>query len=137
MDDKKEFTVEPFKTVELSPSLADYPGIESQAGELEKVGVKLVRNSIEVPKAVGKFDLQERAKLLSDNANLRARLAKYEDADGRLVGLSHELAELVGLVRYLAFRSGKHARPLIHAAALALESQAREIQRLKTMSAKS
>lgn len=63
--------------------------------------------------------------------SLRARLAKYEDAEGRPVGLTHDQAELVGLVRDLALRSGKHARPLMHAAALGLESQARKIERLK------
>lgn len=62
--------------------------------------------------------------------SLRARLANYEDAEGRPVGLTHDQAELIGLVRDLALRSGKHARPLIHAAALGLESQAREIERL-------
>ena len=68
----------------------------------------------------------------ADNCEvLRARLAKYEDAEGRPVGLTHDQAELVGLVRDLALRAGKHARPLIHAAALGLESQAREIERLK------
>lgn len=35
-----------------------------------------------VPPAVGEFALQERTKLLSDNAGLRARLAKYEDDQG-------------------------------------------------------
>ena len=39
----------------------------------------------QVPPAVGEFATQERAKLLSDNADLRARLAKYEDAEGRPV----------------------------------------------------
>jgi ElaB/YqjD/DUF883 family membrane-anchored ribosome-binding protein len=62
--------------------------------------------------------------------SLRARLAKYEDAEGRPVGLKHDQAELVGLVRDLALRSGKAASPVMHAAALALESQAREIERL-------
>lgn len=37
-----------------------------------------------IPPAVTEFAVQERAKLLSDNADLRARLAKYEDAEGRI-----------------------------------------------------
>ena len=74
---------------------------------------------------------QQRTETAADNCEvLRARLAKYEDAEGLPVGLTHDQAELVRLVRDLALRAGKHARPLIHAAALGLESQAREIERL-------
>lgn len=46
-----------------------------------------------IPPAVGEFTMQERAKLLSDNADLRARLAKYEDAEGNQISWQASGAE--------------------------------------------
>jgi hypothetical protein len=59
--------------------------------------------------------------------SLRARLAKYEDAEGRpaVVG---DCAGLIGGLRELSHHLFNHEHRLIVAAADALESQAREIE---------
>ena len=50
-----------------------------------------------VPPAVAEFALLDRKELLSDTADLRARLAKYEDAEGRPVDQLSSIAVITGM----------------------------------------
>lgn len=78
----------------------------------------------EVPPSVGEFAVHELARL-------RARLAKYEDAEGRPMAVG-DIAEMLEDLRYEASKSSSVKQRIIFVeAADALESQAREIARLK------